>query len=306
MMVVAMDLDHWTDAFLDHLRVERALSPRTIEAYAADLAKLCRHAEEHAVTTAAAIDERLVASYLVHLGTPGPEGQPPLGARSAARHLSSLRGFLKFLLKERVLSRDPAALTDRPRVGRRLPKVLDEDEISRLLAAPDEATPRGARDRAMMALLYGSGLRVSELCGLRVQDLDRRRGVVAAFGKGGKRRLVPVGEVALESVDRYLEVRRAHPSAASSVLFLSPSGGPLTRQAVWKILGRYGRALGLRKPVSPHKLRHSFATHLLRGGADLRSVQTMLGHADISTTEVYTHVADDHVQRAHRRAHPRG
>lgn len=295
-----MDLHGWVDAYLDHLRVERALAPKSVEAYARDLGKLCAHAEEQGVSGPDGVDDTLVSTYMVALGAQG------LGARSAARHLSAVRGFARFLVRERVLEADPCALVDRPRVGRRLPKVLSLAEIERILDAPDRTGFRGLRDRAILQVMYAAGLRVSEVVGLKLGDVDRSKGIVSPFGKGQKRRLVPLGEHALDALDAYLHVRGAHPRAAgSSALFLSPRGGPLTRQAVWKMLGGYARGVGVSKPSSPHKLRHSFATHLLEGGADLRSVQALLGHADISTTEIYTHLADDHVRAAYKRAHPR-
>lgn len=176
-----------------------------------------------------------------------------------------------------------------------------------ILDKPDATKPRGARDQAMLHLLYACGLRVSELCSLKIADLDRERGVVSVRGKGDKRRLVPVGEVALDLIDAYLAGARASSKkgAPSLTLFLSPSGRALTRQAMWKIIKRYGRSAGVTAPVSPHKMRHSFATHLLQGGADLRAVQAMLGHADLGTTEIYTRIAQDHVHAAHKRSHPR-
>jgi len=295
-----VDLSGWVDAYLDHLRVERALAPLTLEAYGHDLAKFVAHAEANGVTAPERLDPTLVGTYLVTLGKEG------LGARSAARHLSAVRGFARFLVRERVLDRDPCALVERPRVGRRLPKVLSIEDIQALLDAPEQGTFRGLRDRAMLHVMYAAGLRVTELVRLKLGDIERRKGLVIAHGKGDKRRLVPLGEPALEAIDAYLEARAAHPRAASTAaLFLSPRGGALTRQAVWKLLGGYARAAGVLKPSSPHKLRHSFATHLLEGGADIRSVQALLGHADVSTTEVYTHLADDHVRATYRKAHPR-
>lgn len=296
-----VDLDGWIDAYLDHLRVERALSPRTLDAYARDLGKLSAQADRAQAGAGALLSRALVSDWLVTLEQDG------LGARSAARHLSAARGFAKFLLRERVIDLDPCALIERPKMGRRLPRVLTVEDLLRLLDAPEPASFRGVRDRAMLHVAYGAGLRVSELVGLTLGDLERRRGLVSALGKGSKRRLVPLGEPALRALDAYLARRSEHPRAAqTSVLFLSPRGRALTRQAFWKSVVRYARGVGIDKPASPHKLRHSFATHLLQGGADLRSVQAMLGHADISTTEIYTHVAYDHVRDAHRKAHPRG
>lgn len=295
-----MDLSSWVDAYLDHLRVERALAPLTLEAYGHDLARFVAHAEASGVTEAGRIDAALVGTYMVAAGREG------LGARSAARHLSAIRGLARFLVRERVLAADPCALVERPKVGRRLPKVLGLDDILALLDAPDAATFRGLRDRAMLHVMYAAGLRVSEAVGLKLGDVELRKGLLIAHGKGGKHRLCPLGEPALAALDAYLAARAAHPQAASTAaLFLSPRGKALTRQAVWKMLVGYARSVGIDKPSSPHKLRHSFATHLLEGGADIRTVQALLGHADVSTTEVYTHLADDHVRAAYRRAHPR-
>lgn len=307
-----MGLDTQIDAFLDHLRVERALSPNTVSAYAADLGKLGRFAESQGVERAEQIDLAIVSGWLSSLAREG------LGARSAARHLSAVRGFAKFLIREGVLEEDPTSRTARPRLGRRLPRALGEGELLRLLAAPDVTQLRGLRDRAMLSVTYAAGLRVSELVRLELGDLDLERGVVAALGKGQKRRLVPLGEVALTHLEEYLGARAAAEAAAptarrrarvrapkdAKLVFPSPRGGALTRQAFWKIVGQYARTAGLRS-AHPHQLRHSFATHLLGGGADLRSVQTLLGHANVVTTEIYTHVSREHVREAHRRAHPR-
>jgi integrase/recombinase XerD len=295
-----VDLHAWVDAYLDHLRVERALAANSLDAYARDLGKLCAHAEAQGVTDPAGLDGVVVSTYLVALGKGG------LGARSAARHLSAVRGFCRFLLRERAIKADPTALVERPRVGRKLPKVLSIEEIGRILEAPDASGVRGLRDRAILHVMYAAGLRVSEVVGLKLGDLDREKGLVSPLGKGQKRRLVPLGEPALDALDAYLRVRANDPrAAATSALFVSPQGGPLTRQAVWKMLGVYARGVGVSKPSSPHKIRHSFATHLLEGGADLRSVQALLGHANIVTTEVYTHLSDGHVRAAYKKAHPR-
>ena len=302
-----MTLDGLVEAYLNHLRVERALSPRTLEAYGRDLNKLLAFAEQSGISRAEAVDLGLVSGWLGRLANDG------LGARSAARHLSAVRGLMKFLLREGVLSADPTELSARPRFGRRLPRTLSEAEVLQLLAAPDISNLRGLRDRAMLSVAYAAGLRVSELVGLTAGDVDLSRGIVSAFGKGGKRRLVPLGSITLDHLQAYLNARAELGGRAAAgtrkpgpdVLFPSPRGGPLTRQGFWKIVGRYARGIGLRGRVYPHQLRHSFATHLLSGGADLRSVQTMLGHASVTTTEIYTHVSGDHVRNAHRRSHPR-
>ena len=293
-----MDLSAWIDVYLDHLRVERALAGNTLEAYARDLNALAKGLGDRVDprdVTEACVSEMLVGN--VARG---------FGARSSARQLSALRGFFRFLVREKAILEDPTLLIDRPKLGRRLPKALTFADVERLLATPDLTTDRGKRDSAMIQLMYASGLRVSELCGLKVQDLDMKTGIVAALGKGNKRRLVPVGEVALNHLDVYLkDVRPRMAPPGVTVLFVSRRKRGFTRQGFWKLLKRYARAAGIRQAISPHKLRHSFATHLLRGGADLRAVQAMLGHADLGTTEIYTLVTQDHVKDAHARAHPR-
>jgi integrase/recombinase XerD len=296
-----LDLHGWIDAYLDHLRVERALARNTLEAYARDLNALAAHAG--ADTELTGITLETIATLMVNNVRRG------FGVRSSARQLSALRGFFRFLVRERAITNDPTALVDRPKLVRKLPRVLSFEEVERLLAAPDATTDRGRTHRAMLYVMYATGLRVTELCSLRVADLDLERGLVAARGKGNKCRLVPIGEVALDHVASYLrDVRPRHASAAhvpETALFVSPRGGHFTREAFWRMVRRYAVAQGIVPLPSPHKLRHSFATHLLRGGADLRSVQAMLGHADLGTTEIYTHVAADHVRAAYKKSHPR-
>ena len=293
-------MDRWIDTYLDSLRVERGLAGSTIAAYARDLAAFAAHAEQRGVDDVAEIGSSLVSSFLVQLGRRG------LSARSAARYLSSIRGFCRFLVTERTLAADPCVLVDRPKLGRRLPHTLSFEQVLRLLEAPGAATARARRDGAMLHVMYAAGLRVSELVGLQLGDVDLRRGIVSAFGKGNKRRLVPLGEVAIERVETYLPDRAQHRQAAHSpVLFLSPRGGALTRQAFHKNVRRYALAAGIDNNVSPHKLRHSFATHLLENGADLRVIQELLGHASISTTEIYTHVAGSRLREVHDQFHPR-
>jgi integrase/recombinase XerD len=294
-----MALDTYVDLYLDQLRVERALSPHTLLAYSRDLAKLVTHAESLGVTAPDELDLGHVSNWLASLTKAG------LSARSLARHLSAARGWVKFLAREGVLHRDPTALASRPKIGRKLPKTLSERDVLSLILAPNIQTLRGLRDRAMMGLAYACGLRVSELVRLELGDVDLNRGIIAAFGKGQKRRLVPAGEQALEWLRSYLEARAQSKGSNTVLLFPSPRGGALTRQGFWKIIGSYGRALGLRGRIYPHQMRHSFATHLLVGGADLRTVQTLLGHVDISTTEIYTHVSQEHVKKAYDKSHPR-
>lgn len=301
-----MRLDAWLDAYLSHLRVERALANNTVLAYGRDLTRFLAFAEARGISDPKRVDLGLVSAWL------GSLTEDHLSARTSARHLSAARGFMRFLIQEGRLTEDPTAGARAPRLGKRLPRTLAETELRALLAAPDVSTLRGLRDRAMLSLAYSSGLRASEVVSLVRGDLDLRRGVVAVLGKGGKRRLCPVGEVGLAHLSEYLDglgqargaLRRALDRDRAGILFLSPRGGKLSRQAFWKIVGRYARAVGIRH-AHPHELRHSFASHLLAGGADLRAVQTLLGHASITTTEIYTHVGRDHVKRAHQRSHPR-
>jgi integrase/recombinase XerD len=304
------------DFYLQHLRVERALSQNTVLAYGRDLGKLLEFMETSGVGEIEGLDLGVISGWIREMSKAG------LGPRSTARHLSSARGLCKFLMREGVLRTDPTELAARPRFGRKLPRALGEQEMVELIEAPSPDTLRGLRDRAMLSLMYAAGLRVSELVSLTLGDVDRARGIVSALGKGKKRRLVPLGEVALEHLTAYLAAREVELAAKaerlgvkggksgksaklSPVLFPSPRGGKLTRQAFWKIVGRTARGAGIRGHVHPHQLRHSFATHLLAGGADLRSVQTLLGHSNIATTEIYTHVSQDRVRQAYRKAHPR-
>ncbi len=296
-----VDLHSWLDAYLDHLRVERALAKNSLEAYARDLGELARELERDGDCDVRRIQAAHVLDFVVSGSRRGKS------ARSSARQLSAMRGFFRFLVRERAIETDPTELVARPRLAKKLPRVLAYEEIDRLLAVAARDTPRGIRDSAMLHLMYASGLRVTELCTLKLGELDRKLGTVSPLGKGKKRRIVPVGQVALERIEDYLTLVRPHAKGSTTDphLFLSPRGKRFTRQGLWKILKAYARACGITSPISPHKLRHSFATHLLRGGADLRAVQAMLGHADLGTTEIYTRVAQDHVRAAYDKAHPR-
>lgn len=288
------------DTYLDHLKVERGLSRNTLEAYSKDLSRWLGFLEDERRSLDDA-DGTMVVAFLVRLAGEG------LSARSQARYLSALRGLYKHLVRERYLREDPTALVDRPRLGRRLPSVLSRAEVVRLLAAPAGDGPREVRDRAMLHTMYAAGLRVSELVNLELNALNLETGFVVPHGKGDKRRVVPIGDFAKEALLTYLlEVRSGWAKPGSRPVFLTHHGRAMTRQGFWKNVKRYAAAAGIVKNVSPHKLRHSFATHLLIGGADLRAVQTMLGHADIATTQVYTHVTGERLHEVHERHHPRG
>jgi integrase/recombinase XerD len=290
------------DQFLNYLLVEKGLSQATLESYSADLLRYADFMQQTGQDTVSAEDTALILKHLINLRNEG------LGARSRARHLVSLRGFYRFLAHEKILRLDPSKLVDLPKTTLKLPDVLNQAEVQRLLNAPDGLKPSGLRDAAMLEVLYAAGLRVSELIHLKVQDVQLEAGFVRVMGKGSKERIVPIGQYAREKVLFYLEHARGRmvKERSSPYLFVARAGRPLTRQGFWKLLRRYARAAGLFKKVTPHSLRHSFASHLLEGGADLRAVQVMLGHADISTTQIYTHVAKDRLKELHRRFHPRG
>ncbi|MBI2896089.1 MAG: site-specific tyrosine recombinase XerD [Deltaproteobacteria bacterium] len=297
-----MDIDAAVTSYLTTLTVERGLARATVDSYGRDLAKFALLMEMRGHRAIAGVAGGDVAAFLVSLADAG------LCLRSQARHLSALRGFFRHLVEERVLASDPCARIDRPRTRRRLPTVLTVTEVRALLAAPDERTARGIREAAMIQLMYAAGLRVSELCSVQVGDLNLESGFVSVLGKGGKRRVVPFHDVARARLERYLgQVRPGlDPNGSRRALFLTHRRGPMTRQGFWKALSRLALCAGITKSLTPHGLRHSFATHLLEGGADLRVVQTMLGHADISTTQIYTHLSGEHLRRMHERFHPRG
>ncbi len=297
---MSVGFDGALDDYIQHLRVERGLSQHTVDGYARDLARFGDRLEDEDIALAK-IDEGTVAGYLVSLSQKG------LSARTQARALSAMRGFFRFLVQEGWHSRDPTELLEGPRLLRRLPDVLNRDEVLRLLQTPSGDKPNRVRDRAMLHTMYAAGLRVTELVDLDLGDVNLAEGFVSALGKGNKRRIVPIGEHARVAMAQYLsEVRPKWARPASRACFVTARGKAMTRQGFWRIVKKYARAAGISKDISPHKLRHSFATHLLAGGADLRSVQTMLGHADISTTQIYTHVSGDHLRKMHERYHPRG
>jgi integrase/recombinase XerD len=292
-------------AFLNYAQVDKGLSPNTITAYTRDLDKFARFADQRRLSLEALHRDHVV-DFLESLY------RQHLDSRSVARALVSLRNLFRFAMTEEMLSTDPTLNLESPRYRRTLPSFLRIEEVDRLLAQPDPATPNGLRDRALIELLYSTGLRVSELTHLRVSDLDLRMGCLRCVGKGDKERLVPVGRQALAAVQQYLDAARPRLLArqranapAANCLFVNRSGRALSRVSVWRLLSQYGRRAGIRTQLSPHKLRHSFATHLLERGADLRSVQMMLGHADISTTQIYTHVLEERLKQVYKAHHPR-
>jgi integrase/recombinase XerD len=289
------------DLFAAHVRVEKGLAANSVEAYGRDLRRYVDHLAALGIPGWEAVGRAEVQAHLAELVRLG------LSRRSQARALSAIRGLHALLVRERLVPVNATDELDAPRPGRKLPALLSRDEISAILAGPDPRSAAGRRDRAMLELLYATGLRVSELVALELNDVDLEARVLVARGKGSKERLVPVGAPAAEAVGAYLATAREAllRGRRSRDLFVTPRGGRMTRQGFAKLLDRYARKAGIRRRISPHKLRHSFATHLLEGGADLRAVQAMLGHADVTTTQIYTHVDRTHVRRLYDRFHPR-
>ncbi len=289
------------DAFLDHAWLEAGLSRNTLDAYRSDLLHFARFLHRAGLDLDGARRNH-VMDYLAHRLSSG------ISARGTARAVTALRRFYQYLLREGRIADDPMLEIKAPRIGRSLPAVLSESQVEALLDAPDPGDVIGLRDRAMLETLYATGLRVSELVGLALARLDRTTGLVRVVGKGGRERLVPLGEESLEWLGRYLaEARPAIlDGRVSEAVFVTARGGPMTRQAFWYLVRRYATVAGIEAKLSPHTLRHAFATHLLNHGADLRSVQMLLGHADLSTTQIYTHVASARLQALHREHHPRG
>ncbi len=289
------------ERFLDALWLERGLSENTLSAYRSDLLGLSQWLKQQELDLLGAAR----ADLLGYLQRRVEEGAKP---RSSARLLSSIRRFYRYLVRERMVSEDPSARIDAPKLGRSLPKSLTEEEVEALLAAPDTSALLGMRDRTMLEVLYASGLRVSELVGLALPQINLQQGLVKVIGKGNKERLVPLGEEALSWLERYVRNTRGMLLGAvqSDVLFPSRRGSAMTRQAFWQLIKRYAVQAGISKPLSPHTLRHAFATHLLNHGADLRVVQLLLGHSSLSTTQIYTHVARERLKNLHSQHHPRG
>jgi len=287
--------------FLDNLWAERGLSDNSLQSYRHDLLCLQSRLDERDKALISATREDLLAVLAFEV----QQGKSP---RSVSRYLSAYRQFYGWLIRERMISSDPVALIESPKTGRGLPKALSEAQVEALLAAPDTRTMLGMRDRAMLELMYATGLRVSELVGLKLSNLNLNQGVVRVIGKGNKERLVPLGDAAHDSLKDYLSDGRPEilRGAQTDHVFVTSRKAGMTRQAFWHIVRRYSVQCGISQKLSPHMLRHSFATHLLNHGADLRVVQLLLGHSDLSTTQIYTHIAREGLKRIHEAHHPRG
>jgi len=310
----ALTLDRAVRTYLDHLSVERGLAANTLASYRRDLGRYLDHLASQGITTLEAISEATVTDFLVHLREGDPQwrergGHPPLSATSAARTVVAVRGFHRFAVRDGLTQSDPAAPVKPPRGAKRLPKALPLSDVEAILETAGAAdTVLALRDRALLEVLYGTGARISEAVGLDVDDLDLVDGTVLLRGKGGKERIVPVGRYARDAVTAYLT--RARPElvgrgAGVPALFLNAQGGRLSRQSAWTVLVRTAQRAGISRDVSPHTLRHSFATHLLEGGADVRVVQELLGHASVTTTQIYTLVTVDSLREVFASAHPR-
>jgi integrase/recombinase XerD len=292
-------VDKWVDQFLLYLKIERGLADNTISAYGRDLAVFLNFLENRSLSLER-VQTADIEAYL-------REMRRTVSARSTARALSSIRMFFRFLIAERFREINPARLIDSPKLDKRLPDVLSAAEVEKLLSSPSGERPASLRDRAMLELLYATGLRVSELVGLRIRSINLEAGFVRTMGKGAKERVIPIGQKAVEAVRAYLDRGRLAfvKQGTGSELFLSYRGRAISRQGFWKIIKNHALKAGITKNLSPHSIRHSFASHLLEGGADLRSVQFMLGHADIATTQIYTHVTHSRLKEVHEKFHPR-
>jgi integrase/recombinase XerD len=290
------------ERFGDFLTLEQGSSPRTLEAYGRDMERLVDYATVKGALSPVDVTSRLLREFVYHLKDVG------LSPSSIRRNISAVRTYFRFLLGDGAVTRDPSERLETPKRWRTLPEVLTVEEVGRLLAAPTLDDTMAFRDRAMLELAYAAGLRVSEWISVGVRDVLFEDKLVRVFGKGSKERLVPIGRSAIGALATYVREQRPRleKGAGKGVLFLNARGTPMTRMAAWKILRRYVDRAEITKHVSPHTLRHSFATHLLEGGADLRAVQEMLGHADISTTQIYTHVDREYLRQVHRQYHPRG
>ena len=299
--LAAKKTDEILSCYLDYLSVEKGLSRNSIEAYSHDLIDFINFFEKKISKDIISITQGEMRTYISDLR------KKNLSTKSIVRKLASIKGFFKFLQAKGDIEENPVLSIEPPKIWKKLPQTLSISEINSLLSHADTGTPQGLRDQAMLETLYGTGLRVSELIGLTINNINSEVGFLRCFGKGSKERIVPLGEVALNCLNAYLENGRPAflKNSTSHYLFITRSGKNMTRQGFWKIIKKYAKLAGIRKPVSPHTLRHSFASHLLEGGADLRSVQALLGHADISTTQIYTHLTTEKIREIYRKHHPR-
>jgi integrase/recombinase XerD len=289
------------DTFLSYLSVERGLSRNTIVSYRRDLNSYIDFVSSHYVDALSKISKNDITNFMMNQKDKG------ISANSIARRLAAIRMFHRFLARERIVKGDPSSLIDSPRLWKKIPDTLSLNEVERLLAQPDIRDRQGSRDKAILETLYATGMRVSEIVNLKADNVNLDIGYLRCIGKGNKERVIPLGKKAIVSIKRYLEINRPYflKTKESEFLFLSRLGRRLSRQSVWKIIKRYAKYAKIKKPIKPHTLRHSFATHLLERGADLRSVQEMLGHSNISTTQIYTHINKERLKAIHKMYHPR-
>ena len=295
-------MDRLLDQFLHYILVEKGLSKNTIDAYSHGLNRLLDYLRRKGIQEMPKVSKLDIRAFLLGLKRQG------LSTKSVVRNLAAIRSFFRFLIQEGILGANPIEELESPKIERKLPEILTLKEVEQLLEQPNSQTPIGIRDRTMLEVLYATGMRVSELTKLPVQQVNLEGGYVLVFGKGSKERIIPLGSEAMKWIILYLNSAREKLAKGKEdpSLFINRSGRGMSRQQFWKIIKAYGRRAGIRKRITPHLLRHSFASHLLEGGADLRSVQLMLGHADISTTQIYTHVTGERLKKIHQRYHPRG
>ncbi|MBT3178485.1 MAG: site-specific tyrosine recombinase XerD [Desulfobacula sp.] len=295
-------MDELTQNYIDYLIIEKGLSKNSLVSYSSDLSKYITFLEKNNIHDLNEVDTTVILAWLIELTKKG------LSSRSRARHIITIRGLYKFLMAEKKVTKSPVKDVDIPKTGLALPKIMTVEEVAMLLETPDIRKPKGMRNSAMMEIMYGAGLRVSELISLQLHDINLDANFVRVMGKGSKERIVPFGSKARTITQKWIkEGRPSHLKKISTpYLFVARAGKPMTRQSFWKIIKKYTLIANISKNITPHTLRHSFATHLLEGGADLRSVQTMLGHSDISTTQIYTHISREYLVKMHKKYHPRG
>lgn len=289
-------------SFIHYLSVERGLAPNTLESYERDLTRYIAYLKENGTASLQDTAKSHIVGYIAQLRKAGK------APATLSRTVVSIRAFYQFLVRERIIEKDPSLHMETPKLQKRLPKVMSMHEVELLLNAPSTSTPGGMRDKAMLEVLYATGIRVSELIALRLEDVHLGLGYVRCLGKGSRERIIPLGRIAAQALDQYLQTSRPKllkPGRSEDALFVNHLGSRMTRQGFWKIIKKYAAQSGIQKEITPHTLRHSFATHLLENGADLRAVQEMLGHADISTTQIYTHVTNKRMKDVYNRTHPR-